>query len=194
MTKTSTFQEGKPTFLLDVDGVLANFVQGMIDSHSLSISHDEYITWDMHRTLGLSDEAFWYPANCREWWASLPLYPDAHKLHAMLEVRGNVIFATSPNRSADCPSGKVDWLRVRGFLGSESTNYVISPHKQLMAASGAILIDDSKTNVDKYRESGGTALLYPQPWNSVLSEDCNELERLETQIDVLLDNNLGVVS
>ena len=52
MTKTSTFQEGKPTFLLDVDGVLANFVQGMIDSHSLSISHDEYITWDMHRTLG----------------------------------------------------------------------------------------------------------------------------------------------
>ena len=44
-------------------------------------------------------------------------------------------------------------------------DYQIGPRKELNAKSGAILIDDSDDNIRKYREAGGTAILFPQPWN-----------------------------
>ncbi len=46
-------------------------------------------------------------------------------------------------------------------------DYVIGPHKHLLAKSGGILIDDSDTNCQKFRLSGGTPILFPQPWNEM---------------------------
>lgn len=35
-----------------------------------------------------------------------------------------------------------------------------------MRRPGRVLIDDNDTNCAKWREHGGTAILFPQPWNS----------------------------
>ncbi len=92
-----------------------------------------------------------------------------------LEEQGHVVFCTSPSADAKCPSEKVVWLRNQGFLGPMATNYQIGPMKELNAGSGAILIDDSDSNVQKFRDAGGTAVLFPQPWN----ENRDKRERLE---------------
>ena len=63
--------ESEKIILCDMDGVIVNFIQGMIDSHGLTISHDQYETWDYHRELGINDEEFWAPTLTTTWWSCL---------------------------------------------------------------------------------------------------------------------------
>ena len=151
--------------LLDVDGVVCNFVGGLIASHGWPIKHEEYTSWNHHRTLGMSDEEMWRPTNDGKWWTNLQEYDWAKRLVSELRQVGEVIFCTSPSLDATCPSQKVAWLRATGLMDSSKNDYQIGSRKELNAKSGAILIDDSDSNVFKYREHGGAAVLFPQPWN-----------------------------
>lgn len=148
-----------------MDGVICNFIQGIIDTHKFDIEHDEYVKWNYHRDLGLSDEEFWKPTDRENWWLELPPYRWADTLISELSVDYSIIFCTSPSLGFHCPSEKVQWLRDYGFMRYGKANYQIGPKKELNAKSGAILIDDSDENVLKYREAGGNAILFPQPWN-----------------------------
>lgn len=152
-------------FLLDIDGVLANFVQGLIDSTGWDITHDEWSSWSHHRTLGISDNQMWHPTNLEDWWVNLNPYPWALDLVLSLKEIGQVIYCTSPSISSSCPGQKIDWLRKHGLMGNRENSYQIGPHKDLFAKSGAILIDDYDINVSKFREANGKAILFPQPWN-----------------------------
>ncbi len=158
-SKTST------VILLDMDGVICNFIEGLIETHRWPISHDSYSSWNHHRTFGLSDEDMWAPTNDGKWWTQLNEYPWAKRLLQELMKLGEVVFCTSPNRDATCPSQKVEWLRSKGFMWERGINYQIGKQKELNAKSGAILIDDSDDNVKKYRDHGGKAILFPMPWN-----------------------------
>ena len=148
-----------------MDGVLANFVGGIIKSHNLGITHDECDCWDFHRKHGLTDEQFWSPTNDGKWWTELEEYPWSKRLVLELRRLGEVIFCTSPSLDATCPSQKVAWLRSTGLMHENKNDYQIGGRKELNAGSGAILIDDSDSNVEKYRYCGGEAILFPQPWN-----------------------------
>lgn len=162
--------------LCDVDGVLANFVQGMIDSHGWDIGHDDYTSWNHHRELGLSDTEFWEPTNDGKWWLGLQPYDGSQDFVAGLRELGKVIFCTSPNQDASCPSQKVQWLRNHGFLGATSTDYQIGPNKHLNAGSGAILLDDSESNVSEFVTAGGWAVGVPRPWNDYPDRTWHELK------------------
>jgi 5'(3')-deoxyribonucleotidase len=151
--------------LCDVDGVLANFVNGVIESHDMPLTHDEYATWDHHRVLGIADEKFWEPTREAGWWESLLPYSWSVNLIVELESIAPVVFTTTTSACSKCPSEKVNWLRDWGFLGTMATNYMIGPKKELMARPETILIDDSDDNVEKFIHAGGNAILFPQPWN-----------------------------
>lgn len=44
---------------------------------------------------------------------------------------------------------------------------MLGEHKHLFAKRGSLLIDDNEAAVRKFREHGGSAILFPQPWNSL---------------------------
>lgn len=151
--------------LLDVDGVLANFVQAMINTHSFPITYDDVVKWNFQQDFGLSDAEFWAPTHSGDWWLNLEPYAHARGLLEAISANHQVVFATSPSKDHRCPSQKVRWLELMQFLKPGSTDYVITKHKHLMAGSGAVLIDDSDANVALFREAGGSAILFPRPWN-----------------------------
>lgn len=162
------------TILLDVDGVLCNFIDGIIKSKGLDITHDEWVNWNHHRYLGMTDEEFWDITRSPEWWLNLQPYPWASDLILVFNDLFDVVYCTSPSLDSSCPSQKVEWLRRQGFMSNSRNDYVIAPKKELLARPDAILIDDSHENCDKFRLAGGKAIVFPQPWNSVEVDGKND--------------------
>lgn len=170
----------KNVVLLDVDGVLANWVLGIIETHRLDITHDQYESWDYHKSIGMTDDQLWAPTNTGNWWLDLPIYPWAKTMLESIEAHWDVVFCTSPNLDASCPSQKVAWLRKHGLLHPRKNNYQIGPRKELNARSGAVLIDDSESNVTNFVNNGGRAILFPQPWN--------RFRDVRDRVDFVLEN------
>lgn len=156
----------KKTFLLDMDGVIVNFVKGIIKVHNLNIKEEDWTSWDHHKVLGIPDSKLWELTNDGKFWEELEEYSWSRKLYDLLISNGDVIFCTSPSLDHTCASQKIKWLRDHGYMSPFKNDYMIGPHKELLAKSGAILIDDSDSNVKKFRENGGTAVLFPQYWNN----------------------------
>jgi hypothetical protein len=84
--------------------------------------------------------------------------------------RKNVIIATVPTKSGECLSGKYTWM-MRHLPVWAHRQYAITPRKQFFAREGTLLVDDSDSNVDKFRERGGSAILLPRPWNTGWGSD-----------------------
>lgn len=159
------------TILLDVDGVLCNFIDGIIKSKGLDITHDQWHNWNHHIHLGMTDEEFWEITRVPDWWLNLQPYPWASDLIGLFNDFFDVVYCTSPSLDSSCPSQKVEWLRRHGFMSETRNDYIIAPKKELLARPDAILIDDSFNNCDRFRMAGGTAIVFPQPWNSVQATD-----------------------
>lgn len=170
--------------LMDVDGVLANFISGLIATHGWDITHDQWTSWDHHRTLGVHDGDMWGPTEVEGWWAGLPPYRHAEDLMNMFRDE-DVVFCTSPSLHHQCASEKIDWLRKHGFMPVNKNAYMIGPRKDLLAGSGGILIDDSQSNVDRFRAAGGKAILFPQPWNVAENRRHSPLGYVSDMLDSL---------
>jgi 5'(3')-deoxyribonucleotidase len=168
----------KQIFLLDMDGVIADFVSSLIVSLGVEnvSTHDDWTSWSYHQTIGITDEQMWKATHPDGWWLALKPYPWAHELVSMLKSRGQVIYCSSPSLKPNCASEKVQWLRNHGFMMESENAYSLGPHKELAARSGAILIDDSDSNYEKYVAAGGEAWLFPQPWNKNRHLSRNKLE------------------
>ena len=169
-------------FLLDMDGVICNFVDGLIRSAKWTLEHEDWVSWSHHQTFGITDEEMWAFTKEEGWWANLPEYGWAWRLVTELQCLGEVIFCTSPSLDHKCPGEKIQWLRDRGFMSHRKNDFQIGPRKELMAKSGAILIDDYDVNVDKFRQNGGAAILFPQPWNENRSVKEDKVEFVLKQL------------
>lgn len=151
--------------LLDIDGVLGDWVTSIINSLKLPITHDDVDLWDIHRKFGISDDDMWAVTEQPGWWEEIEPYSWANELIDYCKSRGDVLYCTSPGAHSNGASEKINWLRKHKFMGARKNDYVITKHKYLLANSGALLIDDSPKNYHKYQENGGKAVLFPQPWN-----------------------------
>lgn len=151
---------------LDVDGVLANWVQGVLDrfkpeAEACGLTHDKVNTWDIHALLGITDDELWGRIQDEFFWANLAVYDWAYEVHDLCRQFAPVTFLTSPG---DCPaaaSGKMKWLQAR-FPGHE---LIMTKHKHHVAGRGRLLVDDSEKNCTKWCDAGGTCVIFPQPWN-----------------------------
>ena len=157
--------ENKQVVLLDMDGVIVNWIQGLIDTMALPIKHDDWDSWSYHQKIGISDSEMWAATHGDDWWLNLEPYPWATYLVNSLKEFSDVIYCTSPSLASNCTSQKIDWLRGHEFMSAYKNDYVIGPYKHLLARSGAMLIDDSESNVSAFRNHGGVAWLFPAPWN-----------------------------
>jgi 5'(3')-deoxyribonucleotidase len=148
--------------LLDCDGVLADFVSGAAEVHGKS---PEILSWDFWIEWGMEPEEFWAPLATRDFWLGLRPYRWAGELLAGLREIGEVTVCTAPMHlnTEVCIGAKLDWLE--SYFGIRPESVMVGRKKHLMAGKDRILIDDSDENVYQFWRMGGSAVVFPQPWN-----------------------------
>jgi 5'(3')-deoxyribonucleotidase len=158
--------------LLDVDGVLANFVQGACDEHGLEnpyLSPASAGHYDIVKLLGVPDKEFWAPLG-RDFWANLPKMEHADVIVELLELtygRDNICILTKPCKTEGCADGKIIWLREN----YPQFHFLLGSSKSWCAHPGSILFDDFGKNITRFRQSHGRAFLVPAPWNHMHGVD-----------------------
>ena len=148
--------------LLDVDGVLADFCGGVADLFDVDVSR--LTRWGLWDDIGCTREEFDQRMSAcgREWWGNLRPYPWAHELFDCCRQIAPVTLFTTPWDSVGCCDGKKDWIRTH--LGDVPT--LFGGNKWLASRLGRALIDDNNINCQKFNMWGGTAYLFPRPWNN----------------------------
>lgn len=155
---------------LDVDELLAAWVQGALRLHELPDPYIEASSWGNYNIVdlvGWSDRAaeFFEPMT-EEFWAELEPTPFAEDVvGAVIDAFGpdHVCLLTKPVLTAGCETGKRRWIE-RHFPRFRR-QYLIGPPKAMCAGPDALLVDDSDRNVDEFIARGGQAVVFPRLWN-----------------------------
>ncbi len=154
---------------LDMDGVLANFVQGAIKAHNRPSPYEDprgYGVFDMEKLWGITAEEFWKPLEFEGFWEGLEKLSEADKLVdwvCLVFGVSHVCLLTDPAESRNGIPEKKAWVeRYYPFL---SKNILFGSAKQFLAGPGRYLIDDRDKNIETFNQAGGFGILYPQLWN-----------------------------
>ncbi len=158
--------------VLDMDGVLVNFCDA---AYRVCGRRHEYVgdvptQRDFWKDWGLSGNEFWarVAAAGPGFWVNMPKYPWADELIELARSCGDVYVATQP------PPNKLAWSSacsgkrqaIASLFGRNLAGFSITDSKHLLGhVPGAVLIDDFEDNCERFRECGGAAVLFPQPWN-----------------------------
>lgn len=155
--------------LLDMDGVLADFVGGACQIHSRDNPYQDVChngRYDIASILKMSNTEFWQPMG-KDFWANLPLTAEALDLvDLVVGYFGleNVCILSSPNLNHESMMGKLIW--IERHLPQFRRQFLFGPRKQFCAAPNHVLIDDHDDNARNFTAAGGKGFLYPRPWNS----------------------------
>lgn len=177
------------TILLDMDGVLCDFVGGACKAHGWTRDQLEAAwppgRYGMAAGMGLTPEEFWAPINSKgeEFWSDLEPMHWFQELIDLVEqlVSDNWYVVTAPSRHPDCFSGKAVW--IKWHRGTLFNRLVITNHKHLLAKPGALLIDDREATIDKFVAAGmgrSDGILFPARHNSLHHYRTYPIEYLET--------------
>jgi 5'(3')-deoxyribonucleotidase len=155
--------------LIDMDGVLVDFARPALAKFDRLDVYDNWPPgkYEIEDIIGIPQDEFWAVLDNEgpEFWAGLPALPWALQLCYLVRNKvGNFHIATSPSRAPASSMGKVYWLQK--FFDPRFRRYMLGSHKYLMAKHGVVLIDDSDEKCKKFVEAGGSAILFPQPWNA----------------------------
>ena len=159
-----------PIFL-DMDGVVANFFEGVARLFGLSSDELPLGEYDMTKVLGvpferIHDKICSYPL----FWHLLPKYPWSDDLMKLFDFSstGSAFILSHPwPGDTNCCGGKLDWLRYHYEV--PPNRVIFTSHKYLLAAPGRLLIDDRVDECLRWRELGGRACEFPAHHNRVRS-------------------------
>lgn len=138
---------------LDLDGVLCDFIKPALVTQGLpAVDPTEW------NPPGFDVSLIATLPTC--FWAGLPREPEGDELVTVVTKYDTLIVTHSPSDAAW--AGKQQWL---------DRHYPHLPRiplreKWLLASPRHVLVDDNEENVRRFREAGGHAFLWPQPWNS----------------------------
>ena len=162
----------RPVVLVDVDGVLANFIEANLRTlHAIGAGpfvHDDVTTWAMEDCLGLTAPQ---RARMKARWAepgfaaSIPEYPGAREGVAALREVADVYACTAPMHSSPTwQHERHHWLVER--FGFDHKQIVQTPAKYLVR--GDMLIDDKPEHVAAWQETnpGGVGVLWSRAYNA----------------------------
>lgn len=172
----------------DIDGVLASFIPAALARHGRTLEPYPAGLWALWEALGMTEADFWGPIKGEEFWADLPVTEDAPEILAELERRfgpTNICLLTSRPLDPASYTGKARW--VARHFPAYSRRLLVGACKEFCAHRDALLIDDSDTNVDRFKAAGGWAILLPRPWNrghgragNALGDLRDSLQRLDS--------------
>jgi len=165
----------RPRFLVDVDGVLADFVGPALDIAN-RLAGTEYTEvdvkdWDLFGLPGLREveSRSWNRIKEPGWARYMPIMPGAQDFIRELSEIGDVRILTAPVYSPTFCYDRWMWLEENFGIPHKHVSF----DKEKFAHDGDMLIDDRLDNVrDWLRAHGrrraksvGTALLWDRPWN-----------------------------
>ena len=168
--------------LLDMDGVVADFVLGAMQLHNKSWPYNDVQGddgWNLDLVWGMKPCEFWDPMGF-EFWEGLQKTRDADAIVELLRlmVGHDICFLSSPCFTLGCMEGKRAWAsrfypEIPVLFSCQSMSAGAAPPKWFCAGQETVLIDDSNANVTSFRKAGGKAVLVPRPWNHLhrLSEE-----------------------
>jgi len=166
-----------PVILLDMDGVLADFVGAALRVHGIgretfdAVHERQPGNYDLAAPLGMTENEFWEPINQSgyRFWQDMEPTPWFDRVITLAEetVGQNWFIVTSPCRDrAACCLGKHLW--VENHLGRTFDRLIPTGYKHLLARKDAILIDDREETVEKFRKAGGgRGIVFPTQHNSL---------------------------
>lgn len=159
-----------PQVFLDLDGVLVDFVGGVMRDAGKPVAlRDDVTSWDgIPDVLGCTDAEMWRVLAVDDFgltfWRDLPWLEHGRELFARLVDMASVTIMSAPCHDPNSAAGKLRWIERE--IPSHARRYALTPCKAVFARPGAILVDDSGRNVDEFRAAGGRAFLWPATWNS----------------------------
>lgn len=162
----------KQQILLDMDGVLVDFLSGALKAlnrnfnktYTIEEYADKFGQWGTYDFYGISKAEFWQSIEeTPDFWYNLKPMPWYKELYSFLSEMGDITIITSPSLDPSCAMQKLQWLD--NYMNIKSDAVFMGSRKYLMAGNG-ILIDDYSENVNKFRLAGGEAILIPSNWNT----------------------------
>ncbi len=166
---------GRPIFLIDVDGVLADFIAQYLiaTKRALGLSEasvrPEVHGWDVIDKLGQSQaeqSKVWDELihSDRDHVLRMPVIEGAKKALHRLNQMGDIFFLTSPVHRGSWMQHRVDWLKCHfGFVTYEedfSNRVIFCSGKYKHLVSGTIFIDDKESTVDAWADAHPTSLAH----------------------------------
>lgn len=151
--------------LLDLDGVIIDWVQGYIDWYEIDHVIDEHTSydgidkWAAEKGMSRSES---YRGLTEEFWLGLKTFPWAPVMLDFLEPFRPVIL-TSP--TLDNAGYRQAWIAKNMPKYFRQKRYLIGPAKWAAASPNALLIDDKPENLEAFEAVGGHTIRFPQPWN-----------------------------
>jgi len=150
---------------LDMDGVLTDFEKAFIGIDGRTPKeiekHGDDAFWDHVRQGGL------------EFWSKMPWMEGGKELWHYIKrsnVRAEILSA--PARSIpESPKGKEIWIKHE--MGHVKLNLKRAREKHEFATPNAILIDDNKDNIEKWKSVGGIGI-----WHTSANKTIRELKSL----------------
>ena len=157
----------KPTIAIDVDGVLANFIEGVRRVYGTP-TLPEPIRWSDFLPQGSLPENFWEDIYTDPWfYDNVPPYPWIDKLLTIAHKHAKDIFLLSSCAGGAFP-GKANW--IRRFVCQKIPTVLVSRVSKHNVCWD-ILIDDDP------RKCGARGVMtFPQPYNWGYWRDPTELE------------------
>lgn len=153
--------------ILDLDGVLVDFVGGAAKQHGVQYPDPYPNTYDIAKAFNMQPRFFWEGLRGSEFWEGLNWMPDGKLILQILEIAfgsENIVICTSPTLDPEAASGKIRWIQRE--LPQYARQFLIGPAKHFCAGPSTLIIDDHDANVKKFVEHGGKGILIPRPWNS----------------------------
>lgn len=177
------------TVLLDMDGVLVDFVKGVHEVFNVSYKCDDATRYDFWEDWNIIVPRSCVDEKCDvSFWENLNWTQDGHEILHLIEDNFSSIYLISqPMHNSGSWTGKRLWIdhNLPNYIDKLIVTEV---PKKVFASPDTLLIDDKDENVDEFIHAGGQAILVPRPWNSAWSNliQHNVIAYLEEQIKYIL--------
>lgn len=170
------------TVYLDIDGVLADFTQGVFRAVGRKYDYNDPVlkNWMWYGDIGFDLPQIDSLCNIN-FWAGLPWMHDGKEILQLVErAFNNIYLLTTPMPNPGSYTGKMLWIE-RHLPKYINRTIITQIPKQHFANVTSLLIDDRYENCYQFQNAGGLAILVPRPWNGggltlpTLTESLKEL-------------------
>lgn len=164
---------------LDMDGVLVDLVGEAFKLYNINDpkAREEVVHWgampeaiSKYGNKHVSTQDFWKSITCvgTKFWSNMSWLPWGKELYQWCNEQYPTVLMSKPTSHPTSAAGKMEWINKNI---PSAKRFALTSCKHHMAHPGAVLIDDSEDNIEKFVAHGGKGILFPGTWNRLGTPD-----------------------